>query len=83
MLTTGVGHVVQRDQALALVHHTFAAQGDNTAAQMALGYRHWQGIAVERRCEDAAYHYRRVAEKGTFAYSGRNNPLKTNVLAPF
>lgn len=66
MYATGIGHVVQRSQALAVLHHTFAAQGDDTAAQSTLGYWHLQGIGVDQECPNAAYHYRRVAEKGRF-----------------
>lgn len=66
MYATGVGHVVRRDQTLAVLYHTSAAEGDDTAAQMTLGYRHTQGIGVERQCEGAANYYRRAAKKGKF-----------------
>ena len=68
MYATGVGNVVKRDQAQALLYHTFAAHGSDTAAEMTLGYRHLLGIGTEQKCEDAIYYYQRVAEKGTFFY---------------
>ena len=65
MYATGVGNVVKRDQAQALLYHTFAAHGSDTTAEMTLGYRHLLGIGTEQKCEDAIYYYQRVAEKGT------------------
>ena len=64
MYATGIGHAVERDQAQALLYHTFAAHGGDTAAEMTLGYRHLLGIGTEQKCEDAVYYYQRVAEKG-------------------
>lgn len=63
MYATGIGHAVERDQAQALLYHTFAAHGGDTAAEMTLGYRHLLGIGTEQKCEDAVYYYQRVAEK--------------------
>ncbi|KAI9316211.1 hypothetical protein BX666DRAFT_1859377, partial [Dichotomocladium elegans] len=60
---TGIGHVVERDQAQALLYHTFAAHGGDTAAELTLGYRHLLGIGTEQKCQDAVYYYQRVAEK--------------------
>jgi SEL1 protein len=64
MYATGVGNVVQRDQAQALLYHNFAAYGGDTAAEMTLGYRHLLGIGTEKSCPNAAYYYKLVAEKG-------------------
>ncbi|KAI8373500.1 hypothetical protein EDC96DRAFT_499589 [Choanephora cucurbitarum] len=63
MYSTGMGNVVPRDQAKALLYHTFAAHGGDTAAEMTLGYRYLMGIGTEETCEDALYHYKRVATK--------------------
>ncbi|KAI9275795.1 hypothetical protein BDA99DRAFT_496467 [Phascolomyces articulosus] len=68
MYATGVGNVVERDQAQALLYHTFAAHGGDTAAEMTLGYRHLLGIGTEQKCEDAIYYYQRVAEKAINYY---------------
>lgn len=64
MYATGIGDAVERDQAKAFLYHTFAAHGDDTAAEMTLGYRYLYGIGTEQKCVDAAYYYKRVAEKG-------------------
>lgn len=61
MYAAGIGFNVS--QAKALVHYTFAALGDNTWAQMALGYRYWSGISVANSCEKALEFYRKVASK--------------------
>ncbi|KAI8364186.1 hypothetical protein BD560DRAFT_333495 [Blakeslea trispora] len=63
MYSTGIGKVVPRDQAMALLYHTFAAHGGDTAAEMTLGYRYLMGIGTDEKCEDALYHYKRVATK--------------------
>lgn len=61
MFAAGIGQNVS--QAKALLHYTFAALGDNTWAQMALGYRYWGGIGVPSNCEQALEFYQRVATK--------------------
>lgn len=48
----------------ATLYYTFAALGRDTAAEMALAYRHLMGIGVERSCEDSVFYYKRVADKG-------------------
>lgn len=63
MYSTGIGHVVERDQAKALLYHTFAAHGGETTAEMTLGYRSLVGIGTDASCEDALYHYKNVANK--------------------
>ncbi|RIA90942.1 hypothetical protein C1645_737487 [Glomus cerebriforme] len=65
---TGIGNVVQRDQGKALLYHTFAALGRDTAAEMTLGYRHLMGIGVPRSCEDSVFYYKRVADKAINYY---------------
>lgn len=66
MYSTGIGNVVERDQAQALLYLTFAALGGDTAAEMTLGYRYFMGIGTEQSCNDAVYYYKKVAEKGKF-----------------
>ncbi|KAI8097333.1 uncharacterized protein BX664DRAFT_326148 [Halteromyces radiatus] len=68
MYATGVGNVIQRDQAQAFLHHTFAALGGDTAAEMTLGYRYLLGIGTDQSCTDAVYYYRIVAEKAINHY---------------
>ncbi|KAI7903212.1 uncharacterized protein BX663DRAFT_507858 [Cokeromyces recurvatus] len=61
--STGIGNVVERDQAKALLYHTFAAHGGDTMAEMTMGYRYLLGIGTEESCEDALYHYKNAANK--------------------
>ncbi|CAG8577249.1 17971_t:CDS:10, partial [Gigaspora margarita] len=80
MYATGIGDVVQRDQGKALLYHTFAALGQETAAEMTLAYRYFTGIGVPRNCEDAVFYYKRVADKAIKYYKsgppgGRQLPL--------
>ncbi|KAI8073226.1 hypothetical protein BC940DRAFT_232578 [Gongronella butleri] len=80
MYATGFGNVVPRDQAQALLYHTFAAHGANTAAEMTLGYRYLLGIGTEQKCSDAVYYYKNVAAKAIDHYlsgppGGRAMPL--------
>lgn len=71
MYATGVGNAVERDQARALLHHTFAARQGNTRSEMTLAFRHHTGIGVPRDCNTAASYYKKVAEKAIlFAQSG-------------
>lgn len=73
MYATGIGGAVQRDQAKALTYHTFAAMGDSTRAQMTTAYRHHTGVGVPRNCNEAAYWYKKVADKA-IAYSRSGPP---------
>ncbi|KAI8969117.1 hypothetical protein BDF20DRAFT_916506 [Mycotypha africana] len=80
MYATGIGNAVQRDQAKALLYHTFAAHGGDIAAEMTMGYRYLLGIGNEKSCEDALYHYKSVASKVIDYYlsgppGGRTPPL--------
>ena len=68
----------QRDQQRALVYYGFAARnpgqsgqsqgGDGGAvlAQMAMGYRHLAGVAVQSGCEEALNYYGMAADQRTF-----------------
>ena len=73
MYATGFGGAVQRDQAKALTYHTFAAMGGSTRAQMTTAYRHYTGIGAPRNCNEAAYWYKKVADKA-IAYSRSGPP---------
>lgn len=73
MHATGFGGAVERDQAKALMYHTFAALGDNTRAQMTTAYRHHAGVGTPRNCNEASYWYKQVADKA-IAYSRSGPP---------
>ncbi|KAH8388222.1 hypothetical protein KR093_000712 [Drosophila rubida] len=62
-------------QPLALIHYTLAALGDNTLAQMAMGYRYLFGINVPISCETALLHYKRVARKVASKVTFANGPM--------
>lgn len=61
--STGLGDVVPRDQARALLYHTFAAAGGNMQSEMAIGFRYHSAVGVVKSCEKAVAHYKRVADK--------------------
>jgi SEL1 protein len=63
MYATGIGGGVERDQAKALLYHTFAAEAGNTKSEMTLAYRHHAGIGTPRNCDEATYYYKQVADK--------------------
>ncbi|KAI9725678.1 MAG: ERAD-associated protein [Chrysothrix sp. TS-e1954] len=63
MYATGIGAGVPRDQAKALLYHTFAADGGNIKSQMTAGYRHHAGIGSARNCEVSVDFYKEVADK--------------------
>ncbi|KAJ3575054.1 hypothetical protein NP233_g1348 [Leucocoprinus birnbaumii] len=60
---TGYRNIVPVDQAKAQLYFTFAANGGDRGAEMALGYRYWSGIGVSESCESANSWYGRAAEK--------------------
>ncbi|KND91269.1 Protein sel-1 [Tolypocladium ophioglossoides CBS 100239] len=72
--STGIGDVVPRDQAKALLYYTFAAIRGDTRAEMATGFRHHGGIGASKSCETAVRYYKRVADKaiGCVSSSGIN-----------
>lgn len=61
--STGVGNVVPKDQAKALLYYTFAAIRGDTRAEMATAFRHYSGIGASKSCETAVKYYKRVADK--------------------
>ncbi|KAL8774116.1 MAG: hypothetical protein Q9209_001224 [Squamulea sp. 1 TL-2023] len=80
MYATGIGNAVVRDQAKALMYHTFSALGGNTKSQMTAAYRHHSGIGTPRDCNEAAYWYKQVADKA-IAFS-RSGPPGGQTLQP-
>ncbi|KAH8381834.1 hypothetical protein KR009_000463 [Drosophila setifemur] len=62
-------------QPLALIHYTLASLGDNTLAQMAMGYRYLHGINVPISCEKALIQYKRVAKKVASKITFANGPV--------
>ena len=73
MYSTGLGGAVERDQAKALMYHTFAAIGGSTKSQMTTAHRHHTGIGTPRNCNEAARWYKKVADKAV-AYSRSGPP---------
>ncbi|CAD7697799.1 unnamed protein product [Ostreobium quekettii] len=47
----------------ALLHFSFGAFGNDTASQMALGYRHMSGQGVPQNCRTAVSYYNAAAER--------------------
>ncbi|KAL4937623.1 hypothetical protein BDV06DRAFT_202479 [Aspergillus oleicola] len=68
MYATGIGGAVERDQAKAILYHTFAAEGGNTRSEMTLAYRNHAGIGAPRNCDEATYYYKHVADKAIEYY---------------
>ncbi|EXJ87240.1 hypothetical protein A1O3_04199 [Capronia epimyces CBS 606.96] len=62
MYATGIGGL-ERDQAKALLYHTFAAEQDNIQSEMTLAFRYHAGIGCPRDCNKAVGYYKRVADK--------------------
>lgn len=60
---TGLGGSVPKDQARALLYHTYAADAGDVRSQMTVGYRHHAGIATPRNCERAVTYYKLVADQ--------------------
>ena len=63
MYATGIGGSVERDQSKALLYHTFAALGGDVRSEMTVAYRHHSAISTPRNCDEAAFYYKRAAEK--------------------
>lgn len=70
MYATGIGGL-ERDQAKALLYHTFAAEQGNIRSEMTLAFRYHAGIGCPRDCDKAVGYYKRVADKAmTYWQSG-------------
>lgn len=63
MYATGIGGAVKQDQAKAMLYHTLAAEEGDIRSEMTVAYRHHTGIATPRNCEEAVFHYKKVADK--------------------
>ncbi|KAI9806461.1 MAG: ERAD-associated protein [Piccolia ochrophora] len=63
MYGTGFGGAVTRDQGKALLFHTFAALGGETRSEMTVAFRHYTGVGAPRNCDEAAFYYKKVADK--------------------
>lgn len=70
---TGIAGAVERDQAKALMYHTFAARGGNIKSEMTVAFRHHTGIGTPRNCNEAVLYYKEVADKA-IAYSRSGPP---------
>lgn len=53
---------IKPDQGLAFLYHTFAASQGSMRSQMALGFRHLNGIGVAPNCTAACEYYAKAAE---------------------
>ncbi|KAI9892125.1 MAG: ERAD-associated protein [Vezdaea aestivalis] len=60
---TGIGGAVVRDQSKSMLYHTFAALGGDTRSEMTVAYRHHMAISAPRNCDEAAFYYKRAADK--------------------
>ncbi|KAG0315369.1 ERAD-associated protein, partial [Dissophora globulifera] len=63
MYSTGLGDVVERDEAKAVLYTTFAAWGNSTAAELTMGYKYMLGIGTKKSCQDSVVFYKRAADK--------------------
>ncbi|ORY82234.1 HCP-like protein [Neocallimastix californiae] len=61
--STGLGGVVDRDQAKALLYYTFSALNGNKEAEMVLGYRYIRGIGTARNCEESVWYYTKISKR--------------------
>ena len=66
--STGIGNVVPKDQAKAMLYYTFAATRGDSRAEMAVGFRNHAAISTHRSCETASMYYKRVADKAIAWY---------------
>lgn len=80
MYATGFGGAVERDQAKALLYHTFAAYGGNTRSEMTLAFRHHSGIGTPKNCDVAITHYKNAADRAIEWY--RSGPPGGMVWVP-
>eukprot|EP00002_Diphylleia_rotans_P021232 TRINITY_DN4137_c0_g1_i10.p1 TRINITY_DN4137_c0_g1~~TRINITY_DN4137_c0_g1_i10.p1 ORF type:complete len:687 (-),score=151.47 TRINITY_DN4137_c0_g1_i10:1418-3478(-) len=80
MLSIGLGNT-EPNVPLALLHYHFAAAGNSTEAQMAMGFRHKFGEGLERSCRKALGYYSLAAKKvaatvQSIGYVGRSTERK-------
>ncbi|KAF9924122.1 ERAD-associated protein [Mortierella alpina] len=63
MYSTGLGNVVERDEAKAMLYTTFAAWMNNSPAALTLGYKYMLGIGTKKSCKESELYYKRAADK--------------------
>ncbi|KAF9135672.1 ERAD-associated protein, partial [Mortierella sp. 14UC] len=68
MYSTGLGNVVERDEAKAMLYTTFSAWANDTAAELTLGYKYMHGIGTKKSCDDSLFYYKRAADKAHAMY---------------
>lgn len=78
---TGLGGA-PRDQAKAVLYYSFSALQGYKAAQMAMGYRYWSGIAVKEDCDLALEYYQSAARNAYYAFTSGPPGGKTLLLSP-
>lgn len=78
MYATGIGGVVDKDQAKALLYHTFAADAGHIRSQMTVAYRHAAAIGTPKNCQKAVQYYKQVADKSLKYY--KSGPPGGHVL---
>lgn len=71
MYSTGMFGSIPINQAKANLYYTYAAEAHNHQAQMAMGFRHLQGIGTPISFENAVKYYKDTADKAfTYFFSG-------------
>ncbi|KAF9573300.1 Protein sel-1 1, partial [Mortierella alpina] len=63
LYSTGLGNVVERDEAKAMLYTTFAAWLNNSPAALTLGYKYMLGIGTKKSCKESELYYKRAADK--------------------
>ncbi|QPG75703.1 hypothetical protein FOA43_003062 [Brettanomyces nanus] len=72
--STGLFGEAEVNYGKALLHYTFAADMGHIRAAMALGYRYYMGLSVEKNEQLALYYYSRVARHCTDTYKSEGGP---------
>ncbi|KAK3845328.1 MAG: hypothetical protein J3R72DRAFT_436501 [Linnemannia gamsii] len=80
MYSTGLGNVVERDEAKAMLYTTFSAWANDTAAELTLGYKYLHGIGTKKSCDDSLFYYKRAADKAHEMYI--NGPPLGRTMPP-
>lgn len=63
--------MVPVNQPMAQLYYTFAANGGDKGAQMALAYRYWSGIGTLEDCGRASDWYEQASEQGMWVFERR------------
>ncbi|KAJ2925130.1 hypothetical protein H1R20_g11954, partial [Candolleomyces eurysporus] len=83
---SGYGNIVPADQGKAQLYYSFAANGADRGAQLALGYRYWSGIGSRESCDRAMAWYGSAAEQSVAKFmtgppGGRTLPQTSTRLS--